>query len=35
VTLLTVAVAFAALVGTRYVLPAADRFEGRATLRPA
>lgn len=32
VTLLTVSVAYVSLVATRYVLPAADRFEGRATL---
>ena len=29
--LLTVSVAFVALLASRYVLPAADRFEGRAT----
>ncbi len=29
--LLTLTVAYCALVGCRYVLPAADRFEGRAT----
>jgi hypothetical protein len=29
--LITVSVAFCALVASRYVLPAADRFEGRAT----
>jgi uncharacterized membrane protein YesL len=29
--LVTVSVAFVALVASRYVLPAADRFEGRAT----
>lgn len=32
VMLLTVSVAYVSLVATRYVLPAADRFEGRATL---
>ena len=31
VALITIAVAFVALVACRYVLPAADRFEGRAT----
>ncbi|HET7676921.1 MAG TPA: hypothetical protein VFK38_03645 [Candidatus Limnocylindrales bacterium] len=31
--LLTVSVAFVALAATRYVLPAADRLEGRATVR--
>jgi hypothetical protein len=30
--LVTVAVAFGALLGCRYVLPAADRLEGRATV---
>ncbi|HWH36398.1 MAG TPA: hypothetical protein VNT28_01300, partial [Candidatus Limnocylindrales bacterium] len=30
--LLTVSVAYVSLVGTRYVLPAADRLEGRATV---
>lgn len=30
--LITVAVAFCALLGCRYVLPAADRLEGRATV---
>lgn len=30
--LVTVAVAFCALLGCRYVLPAADRLEGRATV---
>lgn len=29
--LLTVSIAYVSLVGTRYVLPAADRLEGRAT----
>jgi hypothetical protein len=31
-TLLTISVAYVSLVTTRYVLPAADRLEGRATL---
>jgi hypothetical protein len=31
VALLTIAVSFVALLACRYVLPAADRFEGRAT----
>jgi hypothetical protein len=30
--LLTISVAYTSLVATRYVLPAADRFEGRATV---
>jgi len=30
--LVTISVAYVSLVGTRYVLPAADRFEGRPTL---
>jgi hypothetical protein len=30
--LLTISVAYVSLVGSRYVLPAADRFEGRATV---
>jgi hypothetical protein len=30
--LITISVAYVSLVGTRYVLPAADRFEGRPTL---
>jgi hypothetical protein len=34
VALLTVSVAFAALVATRYVLPAADRLEARLGGRP-
>lgn len=32
--LLTVAMALAFLVAARYVLPAADRLEGRATVEP-
>lgn len=31
--LITIAVAYCALLGCRYVLPAADRLEGRATVR--
>jgi hypothetical protein len=30
--LVTISVAYVSLVGTRYVLPAADRFEGRPTV---
>ena len=35
IALMTISVAFAALVATRYVLPAADRLEERLRLQPS